>query len=102
MKPLTFNTLRCFADTTPESAEHGDFEETGILDEWELSFRDLVEELTSHQQWQLTEGADWLTTGIYTLCYRTCRDREETLHVRRPSPRHERYYQLALRLAGVK
>ena len=50
-KPLIFNTLRCFADVTPESAEHG----------------------------------DWFTTGIYTLCYRTCRDREETLHVRRPT-----------------
>lgn len=102
MKPLTFNTLRCFADTTPESAEHGDYEQTGILSEWDLTFRELVEELSSHRQWQLAEGADWLTTGVYTINYETCRDREETLHVRRPTVRHERYYQLALRLAGVK
>lgn len=101
MKPLTFNTLRCFADMTPESAEHGDYEETGILSEWDLTFRELVEELSSHRHWQLAEGADWFTSGIFTVCYRTGRDREETLHVRRPSPRHERYYQLALRLAGV-
>ena len=101
MKPLTLNTLRCFADMTPESAEHGDYEETGILSEWDLTFRELVEELSSHRHWQLAEGADWFTSGIFTVCYRTGRDREETLHVRRPSPRHERYYQLALRLAGV-
>ena len=100
MKPLTFNTLRCFADATPESAEHGDFEETGILSEWDLTFRELVEELTSHRHWQPAEGGDWFTTGFYTIDYRTGRDREETLHVRRPSPRHERYYQMALKLAG--
>ena len=101
MKPLTFNTLRCFADVTPESAEHGDYEQTGILNEWDLTFRDLVEELSSHRHWQLAEGADWFTSGIFTVCYRTGRDREETLHVRRPSPRHDRYYQLALKIAGV-
>lgn len=101
MKHLTFNTLRCFADTTPESAEHGDYEETGILNEWDLTFRELVEELSSYKCWQLTEDADWFTSGSYTICYRTGRDREETLHVRRPTARHERYYQLALRLAGV-
>lgn len=101
MKPLIFNTLRCFADVTPESAGHGDYEETGILDEWDLTFRELVDELSSHRQWQCAEGADWFTSGIFTVCYRTCRDREETLHVRRPTARHERYYQLAMRLAGV-
>lgn len=100
MKPLTFNTLRCFADTTPESVEHGDFEETGILSEWNLTFRELVEELSGHQHWQLADGGNWFTTGFYTIDYRTGRDREETLHVRRPSPRHERYYQMALKLAG--
>lgn len=101
MKPLTFNTLRCFADITPESVEYGDFEETGILSEWDLTFRELVEELTSHRQWQCVEGSDWLSTGFHTIDYRTGRDREETLHVRRPSPRHERYYQVALKLAGL-
>ena len=101
MKPLTFPTLRCFADTTPESAEHGDFEGTGILDEWDLTFRELVEELSGYNGWQPAEGADWFTSGIFTVCYRTCRDREETFHVRRPTARHERYYQLALKLAGV-
>ena len=101
MKPLTFKTLHCFADATPESAEHGDYEETGILSEWDLTFRELVEELGGYNCWQRAEGADWLTTGSYTIYYRTCRDREETLHVRRPTARHERYYQLALKLAGV-
>lgn len=85
----------------PESSKHGDFEETGILSEWDLTFRELVVELSGHRQWQRAEGADWLTTGFYTICYRTCRDREETLHVRRPTARHEQYYQLALKPAGV-
>ena len=102
MKPLLFNTLRCFADVTPESAEYGDYEETGILSEWDLTFRELVEELTSHRQWQCVEGSDWLSTGFHTIDYGTCRDREETLHVRRHTARHERYYQLALKLAGLK
>ena len=101
MKPLTFNTLHCFADITPESAEHGDFEQTGILNECNLTFRELVEELSGHRHWQPVEGGDWFTTGFYTIDYGTCRDREETLHVRRPSPRHERYYQVALKLAGL-
>lgn len=101
-KPLVFNTLRCFSDTTPESAEHGDWEETGILSEWNLTFRELVEELAGHRKWQHVEGADWLTTGFHIIDYGTGREREETLHVRRHTARHERYYQLALKLAGLK
>ena len=76
MKHLTYPTMRCFADTTPESAEHGDFEETGILDEWDLTFRELVEELSGYNCWEKAEGSDWFTSGIYTVCYRTCRERE--------------------------
>ena len=102
MKPLVFNTLRCFSDMTPESAEHGDWEETGILSEWDLTFRELVEELAGHRQWQCVEGSDCLSTGFHTIDYGTGREREECLHVQRPTARHERYYQLALELAGVK
>lgn len=102
MKPLVFNTLRSFSDMTPESAEHGDWEATGILSEWNLTFRELVEELAGHRKWQCVEGADWLTTGFHTIDYGTGREREETLHVRCYTARHERYYQLALKLAGLK
>lgn len=103
MKPLTFLVSKCYAEITPESAEHGDYDDTGF--EWEnveYTFRELVEELGGHDHWQLADGADWLTTGFYTVCYRELREREETLHIKRPTPRHERYYQLALELAGVK
>lgn len=103
MKPLTFLVSKTYADVTPESAEHGDFEDTGFMwEDVEYTFRELVEEFSGHNCWQLAEGADWLTSGIFTVCYRTCRDREENLHIERPTPRHERYYQLALKLAGVK
>lgn len=102
MKPLTFKVSKTYAEVTPESAEHGDYDDTGF--EWEdveYTFRELVEELGGHDHWQLNEGADWLTTGFYTVCYRELREREECLHIERPTVRHERYYQLALKLAGV-
>ena len=103
MKPLVFKVNKTYTEVTPESAEHGDYDETGLVWEGEeFTFRELVEELGGPNHWQLSEGADWLTTGIYTVCYRNLREREESLHVARPTARHERYYQLALELAGVK
>ena len=102
MKPLVFKVNKTYAEITPESVDHGDFDDTGFVwEDEEYTFRELVEELGGHAHWQLEEGADWLTTGFYTIDYGTGRDREESLHVRRPSPRHERYYQVALKLAGL-
>ncbi len=103
MKPITFLVSKTYAEITPESAEHGDWYDTGFVWEGEeFTFRELVEELSVHNLWQLADGADWLTTGFYTACYREGREREECLHIKRPTARHERYYQLALELAGVK
>ena len=103
LKPLVFKVSKTYADVTPESAEHGDFDATGFVWEGEeLTFRELVEEFSGHNCWQLAEGADWLSTGFYTVCYMEGREREENLHIERPTARHERYYRLALKLAGVK
>ena len=102
MKPLTFKVSKTYAEMTPESAEYGDYDDTGFVwEDVEYTFRELVEELGGHDHWQLADGAGWFTSGFYTVCYRELREREECLHIDRPTPRHERYYQLALKLAGV-
>ena len=102
MKPLVFKVDKTYAEMTPESAEHGDYDDTGFVwEDVEYTFRELVDELSS-REWSPAEGADWFSNGWSVIDYSELREREECLHVQRPTARHERYYQLALRLAKLK
>ena len=101
-KPLTFQVSKTYSEITPESVDHGDFDDTGFV--WadvEYTFRELVEELSSGEWCEDLGSTDWFSNGWDIIDYRELREREECLHIKRPTSRHERYYQLALRLAGV-
>lgn len=76
---------RTFAETTPESAEQGDFSKRGFITKREqVSFTELVEMMSEHTEPSSSPDDysihTWYSTGFYTSDYRTCTEREECIH----------------------
>jgi len=98
---------RSYSETTPESAEDGDFSDTGFVYEaQEFTFRELVEEL--RDCYTLSESPSrggrhvWASTSWETSDYSTGTEREENVHFHRDNPeRLARYWTKALRAAGL-
>jgi hypothetical protein len=97
----TILVSRCYSEITPESAEQGDFSDCGFVHEAEpFTFSELV--------WVIRRGGfsqdgctDWLSTGYHVEDYRTCTEREETLHFDRANPeRLRRWFWLAAKVAN--
>lgn len=89
MKPL-FNVAQTYSEWTPESAEHGDFSDTGFEQEystdWKLKdiLRAIEDQGVDHIQ---DDGCTLSIYGwSYTSCYRTGTERELCLHIE-ASPR---------------
>ena len=97
---------RTFAETTPESAEDGDFSETGFVTEREeISFHDLVKLMREHNipsQSPNNGGIDvWYSTGFQTEDYGTGTEREESIHYHRDNePNMAKYWKWAAVIAG--
>lgn len=92
MKTPTLLISRCYSETTPESAEHGDNSDNGFVHEDEpFTFRELVD-VISRDGFALDGSSDWASTGYSTSDYRTGTEREETLHFSRQNPDHLRKY----------
>ena len=104
---MTLLINRCYATVTPESAENGDFEDTGLVyQDADLTFRELVQELREFTSLSSSHSTgsigDWASTGFETSDYRTGEEREETLHFSRENPeRFHKYWAKALRAAGL-
>lgn len=84
--PPTILVSRCYSEVTPESAEDGDFSDSGFVHEAvEMTPQELAREirLGAFHREGCTEG---LSTGFHTKCYRTGTEREETLHFDRKNP----------------
>lgn len=97
---------RCYSETTPESAEEGDFSDTGfVYDSCEFTFRELVRELrefTSLSCSHYSGVSTWACSGFEATDYSTGTEREETLHFSRENaPRLGKYWPMALRAAGL-
>lgn len=98
---------KTFSETTPESAEQGDFSDQGVLSEKEnVSFSELVKLMKEHNQPSCSpnDGAihTWYSTGFYTKDYRTGSDREECIHFHKDNtPNADKYWKLAARFAGL-
>lgn len=97
---------RYYSETTPESAEDGDFSDTGfVYDSCEFTFRELVRELRDFytlSDSRFSGVGTWACSGFETTDYRTGTEREETLHFSRDNaPRLEKYWPKALRAAGL-
>lgn len=99
---------RCFAETTPESCEDGDFSRTGMIEKDQpYSFRELVDMMKQHP-----DGSRWpddmdidtcYSTGFYIADYSTCTSREETIHFSQANtPNAEKYWKRARILASFK
>lgn len=97
---------KTFTEISEESAEHGDFSESGFISENEqVSFRELVELMS-----EFTEASQnpnngnthvWLSTG-YQTNFSTGDEREECLHFSRDnSPNAAKYWRLAMKFAGI-
>ncbi len=75
---------RTFSEITPESAEIGDFSDTGFIAEREeVSFTELVDLMKEHYQPSNSGSIDnntWFSSGFYTSDYGTGTEREECIH----------------------
>lgn len=96
---------RCYSETTPESAEDGDFPDTGfVYESQEFTFRELVCELRAFctlSDSRFSGVVTWACSGFETD-YRTGTEREETLHFSRDNAPHlHKYWPKALRAAGL-
>jgi len=97
---------RCYSEVTPESAEDGDFSDTGFIYEaQEFTFRELVRELRDFYTLSDSRSSGvgtWACSGFGTSDYSTGTEREETLHFSRDNaPRLHKYWPKALRAAGL-
>lgn len=98
---------RTYSEVTPESAEHGDFSDTGfIYEDQPFSFRDLVRELREFSALSCSHPGScsgvWASTHFETVDYSTGTEREESLHFSRSNPpRLLKYWRKALKAAGL-
>lgn len=97
---------RTFEVVTPESAEDGDFAESGFLSENEsVSFRELVHLMRDYciPSNSRPSGSpnDWLST-YPSQDYRDCSETTESLHFSRQNPaRMAKYWRKAMLAAGI-
>jgi len=98
---------RTYAETTPESAEQGSFSAIGFITDCEvLSFRELVYLLRDHVH--PSESGEpsvhtWFTGDEYVTDYRTCTNRQESVHFHSDNNVHAgRYWVLACKIAHAK
>jgi hypothetical protein len=99
---------RTYTETTPESAEVGDFSDTGYIDErQEVTFRELVKLMKEHNDpsQSPTNGNihTWFSSHSYTSDYRTGTERAESIHYHRDNtPNAEKYWRYAYNAANKK
>lgn len=98
---------RTYSEVTPESAEDGDFSDTGfVYKDNEFTFRELVRELRDCCHLSASHPGDrsnvWASTGFSTSDYSTGTEREESVHFSRSNhPRMIKYWRKALKAAGL-
>lgn len=101
MSAPTILISRTYSETTPESAEDGDFSDTGfVYQDQEFTFRELVDEL--RECCHSSSGGAWFSTQFEVTDYSDGTEREESVHFSRNNPdRLAKYWQKAARAAGL-
>ena len=98
---------RTYSEVTPESAEDGDFSDTGfVYEDTEFTFRELVRELRDCSELSASHPGDcanvWASTGFETVNYYTGTEREESVHFSRENDhRLVKYWHKAFKAAGL-
>ena len=86
-----------YATITPESAEYGDFEDTGFYAEniGFDTFAELVDylERNGYNYWSDSRGTGWLSTGFSVEGYATGEEIEYSIHAN--NTRSQRYLEKA-------
>jgi hypothetical protein len=79
---MKFKVSKTYNEVTPESAEHGDFSDTGYV------FQDVIYTLSELKQLIKSEGfrresrgTSWLSCDLGITCYQTHTETEENLHI---------------------
>ena len=88
---MKFKASTTYSETTPESAEHGEFSDTGFIEE-DIIFddlRELIEYMQKHgfnvqcsQSLPITSQHAWFSTQWFTNDYSTGTDRQESIHIK--------------------
>ena len=82
----TILVSRCYSEATPESAEDGDFSDSGFVYEAEeMTVQDLAREIRN-SGFRREGCTDWLQTSWEVTDYSTGTEREESLHFHRDNP----------------
>ena len=98
---------RTFCETTPESAEFGDFSDTGfIAQDEQVTFSELVQLMKEHNHPSMSpcdvNTNVWFSTEFYTNDYSTATEREESIHFSsNNTPNAAKYWKLA-RIAATR
>jgi hypothetical protein len=94
---------KTFSETTPESAEHGDFSNSGF--EWqdvEYTFKELIDELKNNN-YCIHQLDRTISNDFETVCYRTMTERQFSLHYSRDNnERSVKYWKKALEYVSGK
>ena len=101
MKTPTMLIVRAYSEITPESAEHGDFSDTGIVHDAEpYTFREL-HDAARLGGFSFDGGTRWADTGFSVVDYRTGTERSESLSLAYGQPaRLEKWFRLAIDAAS--
>lgn len=99
MKTPTILINIFYSEITPDSAEQGDFSDTGIvLVNEPVTFSELFRLVRSSGFAKETNRSDWLSTGYYVNDYKTLTERQETLHFSRDNDsRLKKWFDLAVK-----
>lgn len=104
---MTLFITRTFQETTPESAEIGEFSDHGFIEtDTPYTFRELVDKLKECCHLSSTPHDDcyfvWASTEAYCTDYGTGTYRTENVHFSRNNPvKNRKYWPKALRAAGL-
>ena len=93
MEKVYFMVGITYQDVTPESAEHGDYDDVGWeIEPCEYSLRDLHDLILDRQYlWEMYDLHSWYTNAE-VVSYMEMRTRSYVLHVKVPNGRSKRYY----------
>lgn len=95
-----------FSEVTPESAEYGDYSDSGFINEGEeIGFRELVDKLKDYRGAEpsssgVVDQHTWFTLNCGIVDYGTCTERQESIHFA-DTERKAKYWIKATKAAKV-
>ena len=98
---------KTYSETTPESAEDGEFSDSGfVFEDAECTFREVVGYLKEHTESSCYpvsgDTSEYFSSGFSVDDYQTGTETETSIHYSRKNPsRKDKYWKLAVKAAGL-